>query len=69
MKTKYQEKNLDGNFTRMLRVVLDKSWKNAPKTAAELAIYLSFHRPFNWDEQDVGYTGVSKDKLKSYVLL
>ena len=37
--TKWLEKKLDSNYTRMLRAILNKSWRNTPQTANYTATY------------------------------
>ena len=43
--TKCIEKNLDGNYTRMLRAVLNKSRKQHPQNSNCTATYLPSHKP------------------------
>ena len=38
--TKYSKKKLDGNYTRMLRTVLNKSWKHNLKNSFCMVTYL-----------------------------
>ena len=58
-KTKRLEKKLDGNYTRMLRAILNKSWRQHPTKHQ-----LYGHLP---DMQDTA--GDSRDELLSDVLL
>ena len=37
--TKGMEKNIDGNYTRMLRAKLNKSWGNNPQNSSHAATY------------------------------
>ena len=61
--TKSIEKSLDGNYTRIVCTVLNKSWKqHSQKTAAYLTNYSSWIK-------HVGYCGRSKEELISDVLL
>ena len=62
--TKRREKNLDSNCTRMLRVILNKSWKHHP-TKHQLYGYLP---PISktiqiWRIRPVGYCKRSKDEI------
>ena len=63
------EKKLDGNCTRMLRAILNKSWKQNP-TKKQLfghqpSISKTIHRRRT---RHVGYCWRSKDELKSDIL-
>ena len=40
MLTKWQEKKLDGNYTRMQRAILNKSWRQHPQSTNCMATYL-----------------------------
>ena len=44
--TKRMEKKLDGNYTRMLRVVLNKSWRQHPHKAAAVRPLITYHRNY-----------------------
>ena len=68
--TKRLKKKLDGNYTRMLRAILNKSWRQHP-TRHQLYGHL---RPIMKTIQDrqtrhAGHCWRSKDKLISDVLL
>ena len=65
--TKRLEKKLDGNYTRMLRAILNKSWRQHP-TIRQLYGHLP---PITKTIQvrHVGYCWKSKDELVSDVLL
>ena len=68
--TKCMEKKLDGNYTRMLRAILNKSWRQHP-TKQQLYGYLL---PITKTIQDtqtrhVGHCWRSRDELISDVLL
>ena len=68
--TKHMEKKLDGNYTRMLRAILNKSWRQHPTKA-----HLYGHLPpitkaikVRWTKQ-AGRYWRSRDELISNVLL
>ena len=68
--TKHIEKRLDRNCTRMLRIILNGSWKQHP-----IKQHLYSHQPFisktiqvRW-ARHVGRCWRSKNKLISYILL
>ena len=70
MLSKCMEKNLDGNYTRLLRAILNKSWRQQP-----IKQQLYGHLPpimkiiqFRWTRH-VGHCWRSKDKLISDILL
>ena len=68
--TKRLEKKLDGNYTRMLRAILNKSWRQHP-TRHQLYVHLP---PITKTIQDrrtrhAGHCWRSKDELISDVLL
>ena len=64
--TKRLEKKLDGNYTRMLRAILNKSWRQHP-TRHQLYGHLP---PIKLDEPDIaGHCWRSRDELISDVLL
>ena len=56
--TKRMEKKLDGNFERMLRAILDKSWKQHPKKQQLYSHPLSFLKQSKLDEKDMQDTTV-----------
>ena len=68
--TKRMEKKLDGNYTRMMRAILNKSWK--PHYTKQ---QLSGHLPpitttmKIWRNRHVGYSWRSRDELISDVFL
>ena len=53
MLTKRIEKNLDGNCTRMLRAILNKSWKQHPTKQQLYVTKLSSQKPPKLDEQNM----------------
>ena len=61
--TKQMEKKLDGNYTRMLRVILNKSWRQHPK-ATPVRPPSKIRRT-----RHAGYCWRSRDGLISDVLL
>ena len=68
--TKWMEKNLDGNYTRMLRAILNKSWRQYP-TKQQLYGHL---RPITKTikirrTRHAGHCWRSRDELISDVLL
>ena len=68
--TKRREKKLNGNYTRMLRAVLNKSWRHHP-TKQQLYGHLS---PITKSIQvrrtrHAGHCWRSRDELRSYALL
>ena len=50
--TKWMEKRLDGNYTRMLRVILNKSWKKFPQSSSCTATDHPSRKLSKWDEPD-----------------
>ena len=68
--TKRLEKKLDGNYTRMLRAILNKSWRQHPRRHQ-----LYNHRPpitktiLVRRNRHAGHCWRSRDELISYVLL
>ena len=68
--TKRMEKKLDGNYSRMLRAILNKTWRQHP---TKLQLY--DHLPpitkavQNWRTRHVGHCWRSKDQLISDILL
>ena len=71
MLTKRLEKKLDGNYTRMLRAILNKSWRTTPhETPTVRAPCLPSRKLYRSDEPDTpGHFWRSKDELVSDVLL
>ena len=61
--TKRLEKKLDNNYTRMLRAILNKSWRKHPKSTNYTATYLPSRKLSKLDEPDMqdtaGETGTS----------
>ena len=51
--TKRPEKNLDGNYTRMLRAILNKSWCNTPQDTNSTATCLLSRKLFELDKPDM----------------
>ena len=67
--TKRMEKKLDGNYTRMLRAILNKSWRQHP-TKQRLYSHLSpVTRTINRRTRYAGHCWRSRDELVSDVLL
>ena len=68
--TKRLERKLDGNYTRMLRAVLNKSWRQHP-TRHQLYGHLPpiMNTIQVRQTRHAGHCGRSKDELKSAVLL
>ena len=70
MLTKPTQKKLDGNYTRMLRAILNKSWRQHPKTHQ-----LYSHLPFisktlqNRRKRHAGHCLKSRDELIRDVLM
>ena len=52
MLTKWLEKKLDGNYTRMLRAILTKSWCNTPQSTNYTATCLPSRKLSKLDEPD-----------------
>ena len=50
--SKRLEKKLDGDYTRMLRAIVNKSWKQHPKNTNYTAIYLPSRKLSKLDEPD-----------------
>ena len=70
MLMKGTKKKLDENYTRMLRTILNKSWKQHPTNSSCMVTYPLSHEPSKYDEQDMGSTaGRRKDQLISEPLL
>ena len=51
--TKRMEKKLDGNYTRMLRAILNKSWRQHPKSTSCTATYFPSRKLSKLDEPDM----------------
>ena len=51
--TKRLEKKLDGNFTRMLRAILNKSWRQHPQSSSCTATYHPSRKISKSDEPDM----------------
>ena len=68
--TKHMEKKLDGNCTRMLRAVLNKSWRQHP-TKEQLYRHLPLIMKPTWIRRTrhVGHCWRTKDELISDILL
>ena len=54
--TKRMEKKLDGNYTRMLRAILNKSWGNTQQNTNYTATYLPLRKLSKLDEPDTQNT-------------
>ena len=69
--TKRLEKKLDGNYTRMLRAILNNSWPaNTPQDTNCTAIYLLSRKLFKFRRtRHAGHCWRSRDKLIRDVLL
>ena len=67
--TKRLEKKLDGNYTRMLRAILNKSWRQHP-TRHQLYGHLPPIKLFKLDEPDMqdtaGEAGTNSKEMYSY---
>ena len=68
--TKRLEKKLDGNYTRMLRAILNKSWRQTPKDTNCTATCLLSRKLFKLDEPDMqdtaGEAGTNSRVMYSY---
>ena len=51
--TKQLEKKLDGNYTRMLRAILSKSWGNTPQSSNYTVTYHPSFKLSKLDEPDI----------------
>ena len=51
--TKRMEKKLNGNYTRMLRAILNKSWRQHPKSSSCVATYHLSRKLYKVDELDM----------------
>ena len=68
--TKRLEKKLDGNYTRMLRAVLNKSWRQQPTTHQLYGHFPSITKTIQVRRtRHAGHCWISKDELISDVLL
>ena len=69
--TKLLEKKLDGNYTRMLRAILNKSWRQHPTRHQLYGPPASYHEKlFKLDEPDMQDTaGGSRDEFIRDLLL
>ena len=65
--TKRLEKKLDGNYTRMLRAILNKSWRNTPQDTNYTATCLLPRKLSKLDEPDMQDTA-GKAGTSSYVM-
>ena len=65
--TKHMEKKLDGNFTRMLRAILNKSWRQHFKSSSCTAIYHPSRKLSKLDKPDMRDTSVDPFTWKSKV--
>ena len=65
--TKRIEKNLDGNYTRMLCVVLDKSRSSIQQNSHYMATYLPSQKLFKLDKQYIWST-IGKTKSNSLAM-
>ena len=54
--SKRMEKKLDGNYTRMLRAILNKSWRQHPQSCSCTATYRPSRKLSKLDEPDMQYT-------------
>ena len=68
--TKRLEKMLDGNYTRMQRAILNKSWRQHPTKHQLYGHLLAITKAIQVRRtRDAGYCWTSRDELKSDVLL
>ena len=68
--TKRMEKKLDGNYTRMLRPILNKSWKQNPTKQQQYDHLRPITKTIQiWRTRHAGHCWRSKDELISDVLL
>ena len=51
--TKRMEKELDGNYTRMLRAILNKSWRQHPTNSSYMATYHPSRKLSKLDKSDM----------------
>ena len=65
----HTEKKWDGNYTRILWIVLNTFWKNIQQNSSCMAIYLPSYKSFAWNKWNVWSTGRKrKNELISNVL-
>ena len=68
--TKRMEKKLDGNYTRMLRVILNKSWRQHPTKQQQYGHLPPITKTIEVRRtRHAGHCGRSRDELISNVLL
>ena len=68
--TKRLEKKLDGNYTRMQREILNKSWRNTQQDTNCTTTYFLSRKLFKLDEPDMQDTALrSRDELIRDVIL
>ena len=67
--TKRLEKKLDGNYTRMLRAILNKSWRQHPQDTNCTATCLYHENYSSRRTRHAGHCWRSRDELISDVLL
>ena len=68
--TKRLEKRLDGNYTRMLRAILNKSWQQHPTKAPTIRSPTTYHETIQARQtRHAGHCWRSKDEIVSDVLL
>ena len=68
--TKRLEKKLDGNYTRMLRAILNKSWRQHPQGTNYTATIPPITKTIQvWRTRHAGHCWRSRDELISDVLL
>ena len=68
--TKRMEKKLDGNYTRILRAILNKSWRQCPSKQQLYGHLPSVTKTIKvWRTRHVGHCWRSSDELVSDVLL
>ena len=63
------EKKLDSNYTRMLRAILNKSWRQHPTKQQLYLPSTSLHENYQRRTRHVGHCWRSRDELISDVLL
>ena len=56
--TERMEKKLDDNYTRMLRAILNKSWRNTPQSSSGTVTYHPSRKLSKLDEPDMRDTAV-----------
>ena len=68
--TKRLEKKLDGNYTRMLRAILNKSWRKQPTKHQQYCHTPPITKTIKvWRTRHAGHCWRSRDELISHVLL